>query len=158
MKYGSITSEQLAKFGGRIDAGFHLLANDHMPVVDELLERLNTEELKQLAVALHYHEEAAKRVVCGSTLPRHQEEFARWVQARHRPTDLAVYCAAAANQAASKVLEEVLELRKQELAKLEGLKALLQNALSKKLVKTHAAMKDGYKPVNPAIDPQEPPA
>lgn len=124
-----------------MDASFNALVERYQPLYAELLANFTREELMALAKSLPYDEQAAAVVVSGTMLLT-QDLFRRWLDRpakmihslRRRDSDVAAYVAAASQHAASKVLEEVAELKKQEKAKLEGLKALLESAgKSKKL-------------------------
>jgi hypothetical protein len=137
---------------GRMDAGFHCLLAQHRPVYNELLARFTTVELVDLAHQLPYDQEAAFSVlvrnapaVTNISLARFEE----WLS--HKPhklsttrrfrSDLAAYCAAACQHAASKVLTEVLALKQEELAKLQRLQHVLELLQGKEAPATLNAVK-----------------
>lgn len=149
-KCGVVSSGTVQKFG-RLDAPFALLAEYHRPVAEELLEKLTLEELVQFAKDLPYDHEAAAAVCLGRRWT-YRSNFEKWLDRQLKAknpnrvtTDVAVYCAAAAQCAASKILEEMLEITKQKLAKAQQLRALLDGAKAKGLKKTFEAMKHGGK-------------
>ena len=110
------------------------LERDHAELAAQLAETFTMAELVDLAQRLPADMRAANAIY---PTPQGWANFAAWVKraqneeygsvtARH--SRMAVYVAAASQHAASKVLEEVLELRKQEKAKLDALKLLLDTA------------------------------
>lgn len=140
VKTGTTTLAEM-KEAGTWFAGYFILADQHRDVYNELMRLFNREELIALAKSLPFDKEAAV-CVCpslkGGTFgkERGQWTFNEWLDSLPKRTvprpghyaEVAVYGAAAATGAAAKILEEVEELSRQKLAKLNGLKGLLTTA------------------------------
>jgi hypothetical protein len=115
----------------RWDAPFVCLAKEHEPLASELAASFSLEELAALAAALPFDQKAACTVSRSDHIDR--TDFLKRLTTggknpRGKVTDAAVYCAAAAQWAASKILEQVLELRKQERAILASLREVLDTS------------------------------
>jgi hypothetical protein len=141
VKTGTVQFSDLGKTG-RMDAGFHLLLAAHRPLYDELMAKFSREELVQLALALPYDRDAARAVAPEMTTAENRGEayfrdtwLGKWAKKKsawpRQHSDLAVYCAAASQQATSKVLEGVLAQRKEQLEKVRALKSLWDLAAGK---------------------------
>lgn len=117
---------------GRWDAKYHALATEHAELAEDLHALFSAAELVELAEAMPFDGAAAGAMRMTLKAP----DRAQWLATLRGPWDsegkrhkfAAVYVAAAAQHLASKVLTEVLELRKQEKAKLEALLATLDAA------------------------------
>lgn len=152
MNAGSIDSSRMTEFG-RMDAKFLLLAESHRPLYEELMATLSREEICELAKSLPFDPDAAEAVYRAMRNNKGPVFFFAWVEqvktlksllpSKHR--DVAVYCCAAAQMAASKILEEVLELSRQKEKKLQGLKDLLTFVKEKQCHLLSEVMKKGSK-------------
>lgn len=142
MQTAIVSSAVLGRLG-RWDAATVILYTQHQPLVDELVERLTAEQLVTLALELPYDEEAARKVQHGNAF-RGEGTFRSWLAAKgRRPTDLAIYCAAAAQRAVAKQLGVVEELRQQEIVMIRGLNALLSQSLARHCPLLHQALAGG---------------
>ena len=147
MKSATINSSEL---GHRWDARYHLLHQRHKAAAEELFEKYTLEELVELAKQLPYNKEAAVCIL-NWTNRFSQAQFEEWLEAKlpaqqirsveARRREIAVYCAAAAQGAASVVLEEILEERKKQLGKIRDLKTLLARVKERGCEALHKAIK-----------------
>lgn len=130
MRFAIVKSSDL---GGRIDPVFHLLRAEHAPIVEEIMRVLTRDQIGELAFKLPFDKKAAEAVcprMTGGTFSgsRGQTFFNEWISGilqskspvpnKHR--DLAVYVAAAANDAAAKMLTELLELAQRKKAVVQS--------------------------------------
>lgn len=147
MEVGTVMSFDL---GDRMDAGFHLLRVKHADLVIELMTKFDRAALVILARSLPVHT-VAFHTVCRPAMPAKtafdRARFDAWLNnersAKFR--DLAVYCAAAAQDTASKILNEVVALSEQKMAKLNALQDLLNRTEGADSPLLLAAMKGNAK-------------
>lgn len=146
MNVGQVSSSLIARMG-RMDAGFLLLAQQHLALVDELIARFTREELLDLAGKLPFDAAAAKKVAPSTRVEpsyyAQPSKFLLWLGRQSNLNNIAVYVAAAGQYAASKLLTEVLELAKQKLALVKRTQGLLNLAKEKKADLLFAAFKAG---------------
>ena len=131
MKHTAVPASALTEFG-RMDADFHILAAEHKELYLELIAKFDRAGLVHLAKTLPRDARAYAAIVPTRYVAAPTMRFDAWLAAeRTRLTDLAVYAAAAAQHATSKVLEQMLELGKQRKAMLDELLGLFRIAKEK---------------------------
>ena len=146
---------QSSALGGRWDAKYNILLAEHLELANELLAVLGADDLCALARSLPYDQLAAEAVCPPMNQgtfgkQRGQSYFFDWIGTPgqwkvDKNKAIAAYCAAAAQFAVAKILEEVLQLRKAEKAILDRLGVILESAKDKGAVKLVEAMKRSSK-------------
>ncbi len=144
METGVIKQSAMQKFG-RMDVSFLLLAVKHGDVIDELLAKFTHKELADLAVQLPYDEAVATRVIGTGVNNMPKRKFDLWARGLgyklRKTTDLAVYCACAAYNAAGKLRLEVVQLKEAATHAENRRLAILRGAFDKRADKLLSALK-----------------
>lgn len=125
MKVGTVAMSTPGRFN-RMDARFALYAQEHLPVVDELLAKFTRDELVGLAGQLPYDHKAADACVTGYRTGDLRAAFRRWINYATTPADqVAVYVAAASEYGAGKLLAEIEQIQLDARRRLDELGKLI---------------------------------
>jgi len=124
------SSALMAKYN-RLDAKFAFLFKHYPGLEDsarELMEKFTREEMLALVDFLPFDSRVANAILPTVHI-QGRHEFETWLKRPERRLDyVALYAAVVARHGASKILEQVLEMRKQELALIQQLKSVLDMA------------------------------
>jgi hypothetical protein len=142
------------------NAALHLMRQQNLDRVEELLAKFTDEQLREFAKLLPFDQDAADGVMHLMRLNAvhaSPERFQQWVNEKGitdklietKRQRLAIYCAVASRYAISKILTEVEALKKAELRKLNIAKQLLTmaSATDARLITAALRYSDQDKPV-----------
>lgn len=139
MQVGAVHTSDLKRFG-RWDAAFLLLAQRHSAVIDEILDKLDREQMLRLVKLLPFDGDVAKMITSHHRHTRNRDVFQSYLAMQQQPI-IAVYCAAAAHFAASKSLQHVYQLKEQEAEELKCIYSALQLAMQQHSTRLYEYMR-----------------